>query len=81
MHIDLSGKRVIVTGASRGIGRAIARGFATEGARVAICARTQTDIDAVGAELTGSAAAVIARAVDVTDTPGVKAFVDEVAAT
>jgi NAD(P)-dependent dehydrogenase (short-subunit alcohol dehydrogenase family) len=80
MHIDLSGKRVIVTGASRGIGRAIARGFAAEGARVAICARTQADIDAVGAELEGSAQAVIARAVDVTDTAGVKAFVDEVAA-
>jgi NAD(P)-dependent dehydrogenase (short-subunit alcohol dehydrogenase family) len=80
MHIDLSGKRVIVTGASRGIGRAIARGFAAEGARVAICARTQADIDAVGAELTGQAQAVIARAVDVTDTAGVRAFVDEVAA-
>jgi hypothetical protein len=80
MHIDLSGKRVIVTGASRGIGRAIARGFAAEGARVAICARTRGDVDAVGAELTSSAQAVIARAVDVTDTAGVRAFVDEVAA-
>jgi NAD(P)-dependent dehydrogenase (short-subunit alcohol dehydrogenase family) len=81
MHIDLSGKRVIVTGASRGIGRAIARGFAAEGARVAVCARTQADIELVGAELTltGRAQAVIARAVDVTDTAGVKAFVGEVA--
>ncbi|MDE1012468.1 MAG: SDR family NAD(P)-dependent oxidoreductase, partial [Paraburkholderia fungorum] len=33
--MDLSSKRVIVTGASRGIGRAIARAFAAEGARVA----------------------------------------------
>ena len=44
MLIDLSHKRVIVTGASRGIGRAIARAFAKEGARVAVCARTQADI-------------------------------------
>ncbi|UZG46036.1 SDR family oxidoreductase [Caldimonas thermodepolymerans] len=79
MHIDLRDKRVIVTGASRGIGKAIARGFAAEGARVAICARTQADIDAVGAELSRDGRAVIARAVDVTDTPAVKAFVDEVA--
>jgi 3-oxoacyl-[acyl-carrier protein] reductase len=79
MNIDLSQKRVIVTGASRGIGRAIARAFAAEGARVAICARTEADVQAVGDELGKTAQAVIARAVDVTDTAGVKAFVDEVA--
>lgn len=81
MHIDLSDKRVIVTGASRGIGFAIARAFANEGARVAICARTLESVEAAGNELSGTAKAVIARAVDVTDTIGVKAFVDEVAAT
>ena len=78
MHIDLSNKRVIVTGASRGIGRAIARAFSAEGARVAICARTEADLNAVATELARSAQAVIARAVDVTDTHGVKRFVDEV---
>ena len=79
MHIDLSGKRVIVTGASRGIGRAIARAFAADGARVALCARSVADIQAVGQDLAASAQAVIARAVDVTDTAAVKTFVDEVA--
>ena len=39
MNIDLSKRRVIVTGASRGIGYAIASAFAENGARVAICAR------------------------------------------
>lgn len=81
MHIDLSGKRVIVTGASRGIGLAIAKSFAEEGARVAVCARNAESIEATGRELATRAQAVIARAVDVTDTEGVKAFVDEVAAT
>jgi 3-oxoacyl-[acyl-carrier protein] reductase len=78
MNLDLTGKRVIVTGASRGIGRAIARAFAAEGARVAICARSEEAITASGRELAG-AAAVIARPVDVTDTAGVQAFVAEVA--
>ena len=81
MHIDLSGKRVIVTGASRGIGLAIARSFAVEGARVAVCARNLEAIEATGRELASRAQAVIARAVDVTDSAGVKTFVEEVAAT
>lgn len=81
MHIDLSNRRVIVTGASRGIGQAIARAFAAEGARVAICARTAADVEIAGEDLLQlGAQAVIARNVDVTDTVGVKAFVEEVAA-
>jgi 3-oxoacyl-[acyl-carrier protein] reductase len=79
MHIDLSGKRVIVTGASRGIGLAIARAFAAEGARVAICARGGDALQAAARELAGGAQAVIAREVDVTDSAGVQAFVAEVA--
>lgn len=79
MQIDLSEKRVIVTGASRGIGKAIAMAFAQEGARVAICARSESDVASAGAEMSGPASAVIARSVDVTDTKGVKSFVNEVA--
>ncbi|ANG64431.1 short-chain dehydrogenase [Marinobacterium aestuarii] len=79
MNIDLSGKRVIVTGASRGIGLAIAQAFATEGACVAICARTEGAVAKAGQALQATAQAVIARAVDVTDSPAVQAFVKEVA--
>ncbi|MES2261681.1 MAG: SDR family oxidoreductase [Pseudomonadota bacterium] len=79
MYFNLSDKRVIVTGASRGIGRAIARAFAAEGARVAICARTDEAVQETGRELASQAGAVIARAVDVTDTAGVQGFVAEVA--
>jgi NAD(P)-dependent dehydrogenase (short-subunit alcohol dehydrogenase family) len=79
MNITLSHKRVIVTGGSRGIGRAIALAFAAEGARVAICARTGPEVESAGRELANHAQAVIARAVDVTDTQAVKRFVDDVA--
>ena len=79
MHIDLGGKRVIVTGASRGIGLAIARAFAAEGARVAICARGGDALQSAAHELASGAQAVIAREVDVTDSAGVQAFVAEVA--
>lgn len=79
MNIDLSAKRVIITGGSRGIGLAIAKAFASEGARVAICARSEDAVRAAGKTLTERAQAVIARAVDVTDSAAVQAFVSEVA--
>ncbi|MFT7394299.1 MAG: 3-oxoacyl-[acyl-carrier protein] reductase, partial [Candidatus Azotimanducaceae bacterium] len=44
MDLQLSAKRVIVTGASKGIGLAIARAFLVEGAEVAICARNADDL-------------------------------------
>ena len=79
MNIDLREKRVIVTGASRGIGYAIASAFAENGARVAICARNETAIKEAGATMEAPSANIIARSVDVTDTRAVKAFVNEVA--
>ncbi|MEH6482992.1 MULTISPECIES: SDR family oxidoreductase [Pseudomonas] len=78
MNIDLNGKRVIVTGASRGIGLAIARAFAQEGARVAICSRSLDAVNSAAAQLQQNAQAVLARVVDVTDTVGVQHFVSEV---
>jgi NAD(P)-dependent dehydrogenase (short-subunit alcohol dehydrogenase family) len=50
---DVAGKRVVITGASRGLGRLLAHAFSQGGARVALAARTETDLKAVAAELPG----------------------------
>ncbi len=50
----LEGKTAIVTGSSRGIGRAIALRLAKDGARVVVCSRTAEDLDGVVREITAS---------------------------
>src|SRR3954462_3526623 len=53
--MELEGSRVLITGASRGIGEAMARRFAARGARVALVARTEPAIKDLAAELDGTA--------------------------
>ena len=52
---EQSQQRVVITGASRGLGRLLAHAFSQDGARVALVARTETDLKAVAAELSGPA--------------------------
>lgn len=54
MDFGLAGKTVLVTGGSKGIGFACAKAFLAEGARVAICSRTQANLDAALARLPGA---------------------------
>jgi 3-oxoacyl-[acyl-carrier protein] reductase len=76
MDLGLSGKVALVTGASRGIGRAIALGLAAEGCRVVLCARGRLALDAAVDEArqrAGDAAGVVA---DVTTPEGVAALIE-----
>ncbi len=50
---DVTGKRVVITGASRGLGRLLAHAFSHGGARVALVARTETDLKTVATEIPG----------------------------
>src|SRR5579859_3813225 len=81
MDLELRGKSAIVTGGSRGIGKAVARELAREGASVAIAARSREALEATAAELaeeTGSS--VVPFVVDTRDSSGVGAMVDAVMA-
>ena len=66
MAEHLKDKVVVITGAGRGIGRALACGFAAQGAKVVCAARTQTEIDDVVAEIQASGASALSRRCDVT---------------
>ena len=81
MDLDLKGKAALVTAGSKGIGRACAMGLAAEGARVAICARTEADLKAAAEEIRAKTGAeVLAMPCDVTRAGEVRALVDRVTA-
>ena len=81
MELGLSGKRFLVTGGTRGIGRAVVDGLLAEGAAVAFCARTPEVVAEVEAELAAAGAAAHGAPVDVGDTAAVAAWVAASAAT
>lgn len=76
MDLGLKGKGIIVTGASKGIGRAIALEFAREGANVAICARGAEALEATRAELAALGVKVFAASCDVGDAASLAGFLD-----
>lgn len=66
MNLDLEGKVVLVSGASRGIGRAIAQAFAAERCRLVLCARGREALDAVASSLAQGGTEVLAVPADLT---------------
>jgi 3-oxoacyl-[acyl-carrier protein] reductase len=75
MDLGLQGRVALVTAASKGMGKACAVQFAAEGARVAICARTEADIKTVADEIRKAGGEVLAMRADVTKSADVKALV------
>ena len=64
---SLAGKSCVVTGASRGLGRAIALAFAEQGADVVLAARSMPDLEQLHAEIEGKGRRAVVAPTDVTD--------------
>jgi NAD(P)-dependent dehydrogenase (short-subunit alcohol dehydrogenase family) len=75
MDLGLAGRRAIVTGGSKGLGRAIAAELLAEGAQVVICSRHEAELEATAAELRKDGGTVTALRCDVTDPGQVADFV------
>jgi 3-oxoacyl-[acyl-carrier protein] reductase len=67
VNLRLKGKKAIVTGATRGIGRAIANLLVEEGCDIGICARSQSGVEEAIAAFKNSGVKALGSAVDVAD--------------
>jgi NAD(P)-dependent dehydrogenase (short-subunit alcohol dehydrogenase family) len=77
MELELAGKVAIITGGSKGIGRAAALGFANEGASVVVCARGREALDeTVAAAGASGRERITAVAADLTDAAAIRSVID-----
>jgi NAD(P)-dependent dehydrogenase (short-subunit alcohol dehydrogenase family) len=83
VDLGLAGRRAVVTGGSKGLGKAIAAELMAEGAAITICSRDSAELEATAAELRKQArpaqagsGSIVAMACDVTEPDQVTAFID-----
>jgi NAD(P)-dependent dehydrogenase (short-subunit alcohol dehydrogenase family) len=81
VDLGLAGRRALVTGGSKGIGLAIARELVGEGAHVAICSRSEEEVETAAAGLRHGGTTIHAQRADVTDPDDVRDFVGRSAET
>jgi len=77
MDLGLKGKVALITGASKGLGRAVAEELAREGAHVSICARGKEDLEKAAAGLRQYGVTVVATQADVTNMDDVQRVIEE----
>ncbi len=77
---DLTGRSAVVTGAGRGIGRAIALNLAADGATTVVCARTGSEVESLAEEIRAAGGAAIPVAADLATDDGIEATCGQVRA-
>src|SRR5215813_1636559 len=75
MDLQLKGRKAIITGGSKGIGRTSAELLAAEGCNVAICARTAAEVDGAVKSLKGKGVNAFGETVDVRDKAALEGWV------
>lgn len=76
MDLKLKNNKVLITGATKGIGREVAEVLADEGCDIAICARTEQDVQATVAALQAKGGKIFGQALDVSDGAALKGWID-----